>query len=68
MPTIPFMGVRISWLILAKNSLLARLVDGKGQAVANLLQQGHAGRGWQPGKAAGTLRVPNTCSPKLSGT
>ena len=25
MPTIPFMGVRISWLILARNSLLARL-------------------------------------------
>ena len=25
MPMIPFIGVRISWLILARNSLLARL-------------------------------------------
>ena len=25
MPIIPFMGVRISWLMLARNSLLARL-------------------------------------------
>ena len=25
MPMMPFMGVRISWLMLARNSLLARL-------------------------------------------
>ena len=25
MPMIPFMGVRISWLMLARNSVLARL-------------------------------------------
>jgi len=27
MPTMPFMGVRISWLMLARNSLLARLAE-----------------------------------------
>ena len=27
MPMMPFMGVRISWLMLARNSLLARLAD-----------------------------------------
>ena len=39
MPMTPFMGVRISWLIFARNSLLARLAESAASACFSRLSQ-----------------------------
>ena len=53
----PFMGVRSSWLIFARNWLLARLADSGHDVVAMYLTRGEAGI---RGKAADVMAKTKT--------